>query len=493
MSDYSTQHLILSLTTQLQQFPEKLRIFWLGMKNSMQRFDTTHTFETYETLYNNLFRHIQTHMNDNTGIVAAMREFFLKATVANLRNMTQKFHSLLRSCQKYHMLATHTDIDHIGDIADMIQNLRTVCNEVYDSMNALLQASNKSDGIKRLQTNFDRKYLESLTDVSNMIQDDHTEWITRKQLKKRMDLHHTSVSKTHTHRRAHTPTIPTMDDAASSSSDAPSPLTFASASASTSTAAFSPVSVPSSSPSATYRHGQRIMANYKSGGVYYSGTISNVRSNGHYDVTYDDDDKEYNVASRRIRPDIVYDIGQRINGNFQNQGTYYPGVIVGRDPNGTYRIRYDDGDIENDVPVGLIKDGNQAEKNGSAHLTLTSIRNVMEKAIDALWLKLIRKNQEKHHATMRIDKINERAAEVFAQIDQSKRMDDPVSELQYIFEHSALTMDDVKEVYEKLNHEHRRATNIPDFTHKRERQEERVSIDEIESQLQKRPYSHRPP
>ena len=54
-------------------------------------------------------------------------------------------------------------------------------------------------------------------------------------------------------------------------------------------------------------------------------------------------------------------VNDKVEANWQNQGTYYPGIISGiNKKNGTYSIQYDDGDTESDVSAKNIKSASQS-------------------------------------------------------------------------------------------------------------------------------------
>ena len=54
-------------------------------------------------------------------------------------------------------------------------------------------------------------------------------------------------------------------------------------------------------------------------------------------------------------------VNDKVKVNWQNQGTYYPGIISGiNKKNGTYSIQYDDGDTESDVSAKSIKSASQS-------------------------------------------------------------------------------------------------------------------------------------
>jgi hypothetical protein len=88
--------------------------------------------------------------------------------------------------------------------------------------------------------------------------------------------------------------------------------------------------------------GDWVLARYKGGAHWYPGIIQSI-GGGRVTVAYDDGDKE-TLSLSNVRP---YDwaIGRRVECNFKNAGTWYPGVIASLS-GGSIGINYDDGDRE---------------------------------------------------------------------------------------------------------------------------------------------------
>ena len=47
--------------------------------------------------------------------------------------------------------------------------------------------------------------------------------------------------------------------------------------------------------------------------------------------------------------------GSQVEGNYQGMGTWYPGVIMRVHADGTYSVRYDDGDAEKSVSLHNLR------------------------------------------------------------------------------------------------------------------------------------------
>ncbi|GLD98134.1 hypothetical protein PINS_up006831 [Pythium insidiosum] len=125
-----------------------------------------------------------------------------------------------------------------------------------------------------------------------------------------------------------------------------------------------------------YRVGQKVEAQYKGRSKFYPGVISRCRSNGTFDIDYDDGEKEAGVEAGLIRPrpstspkkptiETSTDegevkkklrVGQPIEARYKGKERYYPGVISRCRLNGTYDIDYDDGEKETGVTADLIKE-----------------------------------------------------------------------------------------------------------------------------------------
>ena len=99
--------------------------------------------------------------------------------------------------------------------------------------------------------------------------------------------------------------------------------------------------------------------------------IAKLLSEGKNDtvnVMYDDDEEEYSVPIKNIRPLLVqnkkitknenkikFTIGTKVLCNFETTGRFYPGVIKSINSDGLYEIDYDDGDYETNVTINNIK------------------------------------------------------------------------------------------------------------------------------------------
>lgn len=120
------------------------------------------------------------------------------------------------------------------------------------------------------------------------------------------------------------------------------------------------VSTAGSSPKvASFSVGDVVEANYGGKGKWYPGKVSSANSNGTFDIGYDDGDSERGVTASRIRRaggGGSFQEGDKVEGNFGGKGQWYPGVVEAvRGSNGTYDIRYDDGDSERGVSPDRLR------------------------------------------------------------------------------------------------------------------------------------------
>ena len=117
---------------------------------------------------------------------------------------------------------------------------------------------------------------------------------------------------------------------------------------------------------------ERVECRYGGGETYYPGSIAAVNEDGTYNIGYDDGDAESHVDISLIRSVVATDtdagtsaapppslqlfaLFERVECRFGGRETYYPGSIAAVSENGTYRIRYDDGDVESNVDASLIR------------------------------------------------------------------------------------------------------------------------------------------
>lgn len=158
-----------------------------------------------------------------------------------------------------------------------------------------------------------------------------------------------------------------------------------------------------------YKVDDKIEANYKNLGKYYTGTIASINKNGDivsYDIAYDDGESESNVNNNMIRYYInncttTFVMGERIEANYKSRGKFYPGKIknVNNDKN-TYDIAYDDGEIENNVSNCLIKSLIQtfpswdlSGQNGPLVINGISIDSILSKIAEQIAILKERSNE----------------------------------------------------------------------------------------------------
>ena len=104
----------------------------------------------------------------------------------------------------------------------------------------------------------------------------------------------------------------------------------------------------------------RVEARHGGGPSWFEGKVTAVDGdNLHFDILYDDGDREGGVPRHRIRlvgqkqPRVLQQ-GERMDAFFGGGDVLFAGSIMGVNANGTYVVQYDDGDIENAVERNMI-------------------------------------------------------------------------------------------------------------------------------------------
>merc|ERR1719230_1009739 len=129
--------------------------------------------------------------------------------------------------------------------------------------------------------------------------------------------------------------------------------------------------------------GQKVKCDFKGRGRYYPGKIARCRLNGTYDIHYDDGERETGVEKGMIRALDTEDDGDRRGGGRGGGGSskkleqgdkvearhgdgskWYPGTITRCRLNGSYDIRYDDGDREQGVKADFVRGLDGDSKGG---------------------------------------------------------------------------------------------------------------------------------
>jgi len=115
----------------------------------------------------------------------------------------------------------------------------------------------------------------------------------------------------------------------------------------------SPGSIRASQPLFTI--GNRVLANWKNAGPLYFGTIADVNRDGTYDIQYDDGDAEIRVEQTRIHLAPNLNVGDRVFVNWKAHGYYFPAQVAVIHPDHTIRVDFDDGDVEDNIPLSRVR------------------------------------------------------------------------------------------------------------------------------------------
>ncbi|CAM9167814.1 unnamed protein product, partial [Phaeothamnion confervicola] len=110
----------------------------------------------------------------------------------------------------------------------------------------------------------------------------------------------------------------------------------------------------------------RIEANYRGEGRFYSGRVTRVRLDGTCDIDYDDGTKEERVRPAFVRRPVRAGdlaVGDRIEANYKGRGRWYGGRVARCRLDGSYDIDYNDGEKEERVARALIR-FREGEKSG---------------------------------------------------------------------------------------------------------------------------------
>lgn len=127
-----------------------------------------------------------------------------------------------------------------------------------------------------------------------------------------------------------------------------------------------------------YQAGERVEVNYRGHGKYYPAMVEVDYESGLYDVLYDTEERDIDVAEDLIRsPDqhpgssedsplqndrqtvlsglYKYEVGDRVEANFREIGKFIPGIITRDRGHGVFDIQYYDGRTESKVNFELIR------------------------------------------------------------------------------------------------------------------------------------------
>ena len=97
-----------------------------------------------------------------------------------------------------------------------------------------------------------------------------------------------------------------------------------------------------------------MLANWKGQDHLFFGVIRSVNPDGTFDIAYDDGDLEANVVDDFVFHAPSLAVGDRVFVNWKGLGTYFPAHVKDAHPNHTYAILYADGDEEDGVTPDKI-------------------------------------------------------------------------------------------------------------------------------------------
>ena len=151
------------------------------------------------------------------------------------------------------------------------------------------------------------------------------------------------------------------------------------------------------SSSGDFVEGEKVEARFGGRSRWYKATVQKKNRDGSYHLLYVDGDEERAVEKYMIRKiddpeqgyakttsgqrasptatnrDLAsrrkYRVGDDIEARYKRGHKWYPGIIRGVNGDGTYDIRYKDGDTERDVDASLVR----GEGDGSSNETLASL------------------------------------------------------------------------------------------------------------------------
>ncbi|CAM9465279.1 unnamed protein product, partial [Ectocarpus sp. 8 AP-2014] len=116
--------------------------------------------------------------------------------------------------------------------------------------------------------------------------------------------------------------------------------------------------------SAAHRIGDEIEARYKRGRKWYPGKVRAVNANGSYDIRYLDGDSERDVEAAFVRsiggsaagesPGGLA-VGDKVEARFRGGLRWFKATVEGKNRDGTFSLSYDDGDFETAVERDHIR------------------------------------------------------------------------------------------------------------------------------------------
>jgi hypothetical protein len=125
-----------------------------------------------------------------------------------------------------------------------------------------------------------------------------------------------------------------------------------------------------------WREGDRVEVRYRGKSKFYPATIGRVRMHGTYDIDYDDGEKETAVEPELIRglpaaadrkEKRAFKSGDQVEARQLGRTRYFPGVVERVNRDGSYDVKYDDGEAERGVQSDMVRAvGSASRKRGTS-------------------------------------------------------------------------------------------------------------------------------
>jgi hypothetical protein len=162
-----------------------------------------------------------------------------------------------------------------------------------------------------------------------------------------------------------------------------------------------------------FKVGDIVEANFSRGNVWYGGKVASVNQSDSsvvlYKIEYEDGDTENDVREADVRfpldivkttellqlpertPDSMkttYQVGDRIQGYFAEYDAWFDGVISEINSDGTYHVKYDDGDEEDRVSSPRLRHFKKrteiAEASSASSATVPTVSTNLSKVIQSV-------------------------------------------------------------------------------------------------------------
>ena len=121
----------------------------------------------------------------------------------------------------------------------------------------------------------------------------------------------------------------------------------------------------------TIEEGSKVEANSRGRGKFFPGRVKRDRGDGTYDIDYNDGEQEIRVPADMIRrlyegKATTPEVGDKVEANYKGRGKWYSGKIKRVRLDGSYDIDYDDGEFELHVAADLVRVVGGSNKDDSS-------------------------------------------------------------------------------------------------------------------------------